>query len=76
MEKKFMRIGTDKVFIKSELNPRDEFNLLFGAHHEFVYLADFFPWQHVNDTWTGALGHLLNDYHVDWKSACFKIVKN
>jgi hypothetical protein len=67
MEKKFMRIGTEKVFIKSELNPRDGFNLLLGARHEFVYLADFYPWQRVNGTWTGALGHLLNDNYLHWR---------
>ncbi len=61
MEKKLMRVGTDDLEIKSKLNTRDGFNLLFGARREFVYLTDFYPWRYVNGTWTGAFGHLLND---------------
>jgi hypothetical protein len=67
MEKQSMRVGTDKLIIKSQLNPRDEFNLLFGARYEFVYLPDYWPWQRVNGTWTGAAGHLINDNRMDWK---------
>ena len=67
MEKQTMRVGSDDLETKSKLNPRDGFNLLFGARHEFVYLPDFDPWQHVNDTWMGAFGHLMNDNRMDWE---------
>ncbi len=67
MEKQLMRVGTEHLETKSKLNPRDGFNLLFGARYEFIYLADFWPWQPVNGTWVGALGHLLNDNCMDWK---------
>jgi hypothetical protein len=63
MEKQLMRVGTD-LKIRSKLNPRDGINLLFGARHKFVYLADYDPWQLVNGTWRGALGHLMNDNNV------------
>ncbi len=62
-----IRVGTDKLNINSQLNPRDRFNLIFGARHEFVYLSDFNPWQRVNGTWKGALSHLMNDNRMDWK---------
>jgi hypothetical protein len=64
MAKQFIRVGNDK------LNVRTRLNLLFGARHEFVYLSDFLPWQRVNGTWTGALGHLMNDNCMDWKAEC------
>ncbi len=67
MEEQMMRVGTYDLETKSKLNPRDGFNLMLGAHHEFVYLPDFWPWQRVNGTWTGGLGYLLNDYRMDWK---------
>jgi hypothetical protein len=67
MEKQLIRVGTNKLIIKSQLNPRDGFDLLFGAHHEFVPLTDFNPWQLVNGTWTGAFGHVMNDNDVHWK---------
>ncbi len=67
MEKQIMRVGTDDLETKSTLNPRNGFNLLFGARYEFVYLPDYSPWQRVNGTWTGALGHLMNDNRMDWK---------
>ncbi len=70
MEGQLMRVGTYDLEIKSKLNPRNGLNLLFGARHEFVYLADFWPWQRVNGTWTGALGHLLDDNRVDWEAVC------
>ena len=66
MEKQ-LRVGTDKLMNKSQLNARDESNLRFGAHHKFVYLPDSNLWQHVNGTWTGALGHLINDNRMNWK---------
>jgi hypothetical protein len=62
MEKLLMRVGTE-----TKLNPRDEINPLFGASYEFVHLADYWPWQLVNGTWTGALGHLMDDNRADWK---------
>ncbi len=71
MEKQFMRVGTDDLETKSKLNARDGYDLLFGARHEFVYLPDYWPWQRVNGTWTGALGHLMNDNRMDWKQ-CVK----
>ena len=67
MEKQSMRVGTDILITKSQLDPRDGFYLLYGARYEFVYLPDYLPWQHVNGTWTGALGHLMDDNSVDWK---------
>ncbi len=67
MEKQLMRVGTDELIIKSQLNARDGFNLLFGAYYEFVYLPDYYPWQRVNVTWTGALSHLMNGNRMDWK---------
>ena len=76
MEKQLIRVGTEDMEIKSKLNPRDGFNLLFGARHEFVYLANFHPWQHVNGTWTGALGHLMNDNRMDWNVHCVCLKHN
>ncbi len=67
MEKQFLRVGTGDLKTKSKFNPRDGLNLLFGARHKFVYLADDLSWQHVNGTWMGALGHLMNDNRIDWK---------
>ncbi len=67
MEKQLMRVGTNKLSIKSQLDARDISYLLFGARREFVDLPDYWPWQHVNGTWTGALGHLMNDNRMDWK---------
>jgi hypothetical protein len=71
MDKQFMRVGTSNLETKSQVNHRDGFNLLLGARHEFVYLADFYPWQRVNGTWTGAFGHLMNDNHQHWKQCVF-----
>jgi hypothetical protein len=67
MEKQFIRVGTNNLNIKSQLNTRDEINLWFGARHEFVYLAEYSPWLNVNGTWTGALGHLMNGIRMNWK---------
>ncbi len=67
MEKQLMRVGTYDLETKSKLNARSISSLLLGARHEFVYLLDFDPWQRVNGTWMGALGHLLNDNRMDWK---------
>ncbi len=67
MGKNMMRVGNFNLETKSKLNARDGFNLLFGARHEFVYLPDYLPWQRVNGTWMGALGHLINDNCMDWK---------
>jgi hypothetical protein len=66
MNKQLMRVGTG-VENKLKSNSRDEFNLLFGARHEFVYLPDYIPWQRVNGTWTGAIRHLINDNCMHWK---------
>ncbi len=67
MEKQLMRVGTYELETKSKLHALDGFNLLFGARHEFVYLPNYLPWQRVNGTWRGVLGHLMNDNHMDWK---------
>ncbi len=69
MEKQLMRVGTDINNVETylKLRVRDKLHLLFGARHEFVYLPDYDPWQLVNGTWTGALGHLMNDNRMDWK---------
>ncbi len=69
MEKQLMRVGINVpvLNIKSQLDPRDVLNLLFGARHEFVYLPDFWPFQYMNGSGMGALGHLLNDNRKDWK---------
>jgi hypothetical protein len=67
MEKQLLRVGTEKLIIKSQLNARDKYNLLFGARHEFVNLVDYWPWKREDGTWEGALGHLMNDNRVDWK---------
>jgi hypothetical protein len=73
-----MRVGTDKLNIKSQLNARDGFSLLFGARQKFVYLTTYDPWQCENGTWMGALGHLINDNRVNWKQClknCKKVLK-
>jgi hypothetical protein len=67
MEKHMMRVGIDKLNLKSQLNSREGSDLLTGARHEFVHLADYWPWKLVNGTWKGALGHLMNDNCMDWK---------
>jgi hypothetical protein len=67
MDKQLIRVGTDHLMIKSHLNPRDGFDLLFGARYKFVYLVDYRPLHNVNGTWMGAFGQLINDNRVDWK---------
>ena len=61
MHKELIRIGTGSFVNESELAKLFAFDLLFSGFHEFVYLADFDPWQLANGTMTGAPRHLLND---------------
>jgi hypothetical protein len=62
---KLMRVGTEKFKTIQKLDARDGHNLLFGARYKFVYLTDYNdPWQLMNGTWKGALGHLMNDNRV------------
>ncbi len=56
-----IRIGSENFVNRSELNAFGAFDLLFGGFHEFVYVVDFEPWLLVNGSWTGVLGHLMND---------------
>jgi hypothetical protein len=55
------RIGSPVFVNESHLHKSAGFDALFDRYHEFVYIPDFFPWQRVNGTWKGALGHLLED---------------
>jgi hypothetical protein len=61
MKRQLIRIGTEKFANISKLNKYNAFDLLFGHFHELVYVPEYFPWQHVNGTWTGAIGDLMND---------------
>jgi hypothetical protein len=65
MPSKVFRIGSPLAVNESELRTYNGFDLLFGGHHEFVYIADFDPWVRVNGTWQGALGYLLDDTQMD-----------
>jgi len=59
MQRELIRIGSP--LLANESKWRAGFDALFDGYHEFVYIADYFPWQRVNGTWAGALGHILND---------------
>ena len=65
MKNESIRVGTEHFANKSTLDKSLAYDLIFGSFYEFVYLPDYTPLQYVNNTWTGALGHLLNDYHMD-----------
>ncbi len=61
MQKPLILIGTDVFVNKSELNKFAAFDLLFGGIHEFVHVPNYSQWLLVNGSWTGALGHVMND---------------
>ncbi len=61
MNKDRIRIGSLDMVNKSTLDEYDAFDLIFGGFEEFVYVPDYYPWELVNGTWTGAFGHLMND---------------
>ncbi len=54
-------IGSPLLANESKLVRTTGFDAIFNKNYEFVYISDFDPWQRVNGTWRGALGHLLND---------------
>jgi hypothetical protein len=59
---RLFRIGSPLLVNKSKFDAIDGFDALFNSgNSEFVYLPDFGPWKRVNDTWQGALGHILHD---------------
>jgi len=60
MQRELIRIGSPLLANETKLRATTGFDALFDGHHEFVYIADYVPWEHVNGTWTGALGHILN----------------
>jgi hypothetical protein len=62
MKNDVIRIGSDTFVNKTELDKNVAFNLLF-RNHEFIYIHNYFPWKLVNESWTGALGH-IND--IQW----------
>ncbi len=67
MKRQLIRIGTEKLVNISELNKFNAFDLLYGDFHELVYVPDYYPWQHANGTWTGAMDALMNDKPwMDW----------
>ncbi len=68
MKNNLIRIGTADFVNKSALLKINAFDLLFNGFYEFVYLPDYYPWLLVNGTWTGALGHLMDDNRMDWKT--------
>jgi hypothetical protein len=69
MKSKSFRIGASKFVNESQLNTADAYDLLFDKIHEFVYYPDgAAPWQLINGTWTGALGHLINGMQMDRKT--------
>ena len=61
LNKGSIRIGTQNFANVSILSKLNAFDLMFTGRHEFVYIPDYMPWLHMNGTWTGALGHLMND---------------
>ncbi len=60
MQRELLRIGSPLFVNKSTLRATIGFDSLFDGYHEFVYIADYVPWQRVNGTWMGALGHIDN----------------
>jgi hypothetical protein len=65
MENNLSRIGTNKFVNESKLDASVAFDIVYGGFYKFVYLPTSFPSQFVNGTWTGWLGHLMND-KLDW----------
>jgi hypothetical protein len=62
MKKDRMRVGT---YTLANLTAMDKvYDLLFGSVYDLVHIPDFYPWQLVNGTWTGVLGHLMNDMQI------------
>lgn len=64
MKRDVLRIGTDTFVNVSELQTSAGFDALFNQNYEFVYVPEFYPWNRVNGTWQGALGHIQNDNHL------------
>jgi len=60
MQRELIRIGSPLLANETKLRATTGFDALFDGYHEFVYIADYEPWQGVNGTWTGALGQVLN----------------
>ncbi len=63
-----LRVGTDTPVNESELYKFDALDIVFSQFYEFVYLPDYNPYELVNGTWMGSLGHLLKGraLNVDW----------
>lgn len=61
MKREVLRLGSPLFVNESKLLPSAGFDALFDRYHEFVYISDYNPWQRVNGTWRGVLGHILND---------------
>ena len=56
-KRELLRIGFEFAN-DTNLEKSSGFDVLFNDFHEVVYIPDFLPWKRVNDSWTGALGHL------------------
>jgi hypothetical protein len=69
MHRELLRIGSPVFVNESILLKTMGFDALFHKYHEFVYIPDSEPWQRVNGTWRGQLGHILND--TKWNESCF-----
>ncbi len=65
MKTKPIRIAEDSFVNESTLNDYVAFDLLFGGFDELVYIPDYSPFYFTNGTWTGVLGHLMNDNRMD-----------
>jgi hypothetical protein len=64
---KLIRVGTDELMYSTVLNPNEAFDLIYNGFSVLVNISNYLPWQHVNGTWTGAFGHLIDDNQTDWK---------
>jgi hypothetical protein len=67
MKTEQIRVGVEHAVNRSELNKFLAFDLLYGGYHQFVHVPNYNPWLLVNGSWTGALGHLMNDNRMDWR---------
>jgi hypothetical protein len=62
-----IRVGDIVFDNKTKLNSYDGLDFIFGGFQKFVHILDFYPWDLVNGTWTGAFGYMMNDMQIDWK---------
>lgn len=63
MQSELFRLGTPELESETKVYETGGFDVVFDRRTKFVYTPDYLPWQRVNGTWRGVLGHILNDTH-------------